>query len=63
MDMQDAAARREIPLDKLRWRCSPEHLGFHSTDELAPLQGIIGQERAQKALMLGLEMATAGYNI
>ncbi|MGQ4809555.1 hypothetical protein NKDENANG_02973 [Candidatus Entotheonellaceae bacterium PAL068K] len=61
--MQDAAARREIPLDKLRWRCTPEHLGFHSTDELAPLQGIIGQERAQKALMLGLEMATAGYNI
>jgi ATP-dependent Lon protease len=53
----------EIPLHKLRWRCDPESLGFHTTDELAPLEGIIGQERAQKALTLGVEIARVGYNV
>src|SRR4029434_9997198 len=53
----------EIPIAKLRWQCDPESLGFRTTDELPPLEGIIGQERAQKALTLGVEMAKTGYNI
>jgi predicted ATP-dependent protease len=61
--MQDATAWPEIPLHKLRWQCDPESWGFQTTDELAPLDGIIGQERAQKALTLGVEIARAGYNI
>jgi predicted ATP-dependent protease len=61
--MQDALTCLEVPLAKLRWRCDPESLGFRTTDELAPLAGIIGQERAQKALTLGVEIAKAGYNI
>ena len=50
-------------LAKLRWRCDPESLGFRTTEELSPLAGIIGQERAQKALTLGIEIAKSGYNI
>ena len=61
--MQETFSVSEIPLDKLRWRCAADSLGFHTTDELVPLEGIIGQERAQEALTLGVEIATAGYNI
>jgi predicted ATP-dependent protease len=53
----------KIPPDKLRWSCDPDSLPFQSTDELEPLQGLLGQERAQKALTLGTEMSGPGYNI
>ena len=58
-----AFSDQKVPLDKLRWRCDPDTLSFDTTDELKPLQGLIGQERAQKALILGTEMRAAGYNI
>ena len=61
--MQDASAVPEVPVSRLRWQCDAESLGFHTTNELPPLEGIIGQERAQKALTLGVEIARAGYNI
>ena len=61
--MQKAVSFPEIPLQKLRWRCDPESLPFETTDELTPLEEIIGQERAQKALALGVELVKPGYNI
>lgn len=61
--MQETKAVLEVPLHQLRWQCDPELLGFHTTDELEPLDGIIGQERAQRALALGMDIARAGYNI
>jgi ATP-dependent Lon protease len=61
--MHNALDFAEIPIAKLRWQCDPESLGFRTTDELPPLEGIIGQERAQKALTLGVEIAKSGYNI
>ncbi len=61
--MPEALSFPEIPLEKLRWRCDPDCLPFETTDELTPLQGILGQERAQRALTLGVEMGQAGYNI
>ena len=61
--MQDALTFPEVPLAKLQWRCDPESLGFHTTEALIPFAGIIGQERAQKALTLGVEIAKSGYNI
>ena len=63
--MPDAAPFSDfiIPTDKLRWSCDPDSLPFQSTDELKPLQGLLGQERAQKALILGTEMMAPGYNI
>ena len=63
MCMQDASSFPEVPLHKLRWRCDPDELGFTTTDDLKPLEGILGQERALKALALGVEIAKAGYNI
>ena len=61
--MQDQPSSPEVPLEKLRWRCNPASFPFDTTADLPPLEGIIGQERAQKALALGVEIARAGYNI
>ena len=54
---------REIPLNELRWNCDPDSLGIRTTDDVRPTKEIIGQERALKALRLGLEMKHPGYNV
>lgn len=53
----------EVPVEKLRWRCRPESLPFETTDDVLACEEIIGQERALKAIRLGLEMDSLGYNI
>ncbi|MBP1719900.1 MAG: Peptidase lon domain protein, partial [Deltaproteobacteria bacterium] len=53
----------EVPVEKLRWRCPPESLPFETTEEIQPCMEIIGQERALKAIRLGLELDSLGYNI
>jgi ATP-dependent Lon protease len=53
----------EVPVEKLRWRCLPESLPFETTAEISPCMEIIGQERALKAIRLGLELDSLGYNI
>mgnify|MGYP002623819420 CR=1 FL=1 len=54
---------RELTPDKLYRRCDPASLGFEHTDDLAPLDDIIGQERAVKALELGLGIRDHRYNV
>lgn len=49
--------------DQLAWRCDPATLGFESTTEVSPLQGLVGQERALEALGLALELQAPGYNV
>lgn len=61
--MQDTPPFSEVPLAKLRWRCDPALFPFTTTDDVPPLEGVIGQERAHKALELGMDIARAGYNI
>lgn len=53
----------EVPIDQLRWRCSPHDLGISSIDQVQPSQEIIGQDRALRALRVGLEMVQYGYNV
>jgi hypothetical protein len=50
------ASDLELPLD-------PAALGFRTTDELEPLDRVHGQERALRALELGLAVRHRGYNI
>ncbi len=53
----------EVPIDKLRWRCPIDELGFSTTDDVEPCDWIIGQDRAVKAIKLGLDIKSVGYNI
>ena len=57
------AAAVEVPVEKLRWRCSPAELGVSGTEEVLPLDEVIGQDRALRALRVGLEVNHSGYNI
>ncbi len=53
----------ELRPEELRLRCDPSTLGFETTQELSPWEGVIGQERAVKALEFGLSIKKDGYNI
>jgi len=54
---------RELSADKLRRVCDPQILGYETTEEMEPLETIIGQERAVKALEFGLGIQECGFNI
>ena len=54
---------KEVPPDQLRWRCLPKSLGLKTTNDVKPTKEIIGQDRALRALTLGLEMKHPGYNV
>ncbi|MCD4847467.1 MAG: AAA family ATPase [Candidatus Aegiribacteria sp.] len=47
----------------LKWKCPLKALGFKTTDDLEPTGDIVGQDRAVKALELGLEISSIGYNM
>ncbi|HEY0701773.1 MAG TPA: ATP-binding protein [Candidatus Acidoferrales bacterium] len=52
-----------LPPEKLRWRCDPARIPFETTADVAPSTGEPGQERAQRALRMGVEMTAPGYNL
>ena len=58
-----APQHRSLPAAKLRWQCDPKSLNIVSTNDIQPTREIIGQERALRALRVGLEMIHFGYNI
>lgn len=53
----------KVKLENLTSHCDTECLKFKSTDELEPIRGILGQERAVDAIKFGLNMRQRGYNI
>lgn len=53
----------ELTPDQLTWRCPESELKFDSTAELEPIDAIIGQERAVRALQFGVEIKSPGYNV
>jgi lon-related putative ATP-dependent protease len=53
----------ELPPEKLRLECPPGKVECKTSEELAPLEGIVGQDRALKALIFGVEMKAKGFNI
>ena len=54
---------RELKAEELTNRCDPKTLGFTNTNDLEPLEGIMGQTRAVEALEFGLLVKNKGYNI
>jgi len=53
----------ELPVAKLRRVCDPQMLGCDTTEEMEPLETIVGQERAVRALEFGLGIQKLGFNI
>ncbi|UCF89977.1 MAG: AAA family ATPase [Desulfobacterales bacterium] len=52
-----------VPIEKLRWRLDPTTLSFETTQDLQPLQEIIGQDRGVQALRFGINIDKPGYNV
>ncbi|GAB1443498.1 ATP-binding protein [Ignavibacteriales bacterium] len=63
--MKPVAARKhtELKPSAYRWKCNLSTFKFETTEEIEPVEGIIGQERAIKALRLGVGLKASGYNI
>ena len=53
----------KLPIEKLRNTCPPDLMQCESTKELSPLDEIIGQERAVRALKFGLGIKNHGFNM
>ena len=49
--------------EQLRWQCTPATLGITTMDGITPLREIVGQDRALRALKMGMAMKQSGYNI
>jgi predicted ATP-dependent protease len=49
--------------EKLRWQCDPARIPWQTTAEAEPVEAEIGQERAIRALRMGVELSAHGYNI
>ena len=54
---------KSLTPDKLRNVIAPEEFKFKSTEEVESLEDVIGQERAVKALEVGLNINDSSYNI
>ena len=53
----------EVPIERLQWACGTQGLQFHCTNEVTPLEGFVGQDRAISAIEFGLGLRKAGYNL
>ena len=52
-----------VPVEQLQWTCDPTDFQAASTDQVTSDRVVIGQDRALKALKLGIEVRSPGYNI
>ena len=43
----------ELPIEKLRQECDPKMLRCETTKDISPLEEIVGQARAVRALRFG----------
>ncbi len=56
MTTKPAPEPTELPPAKLRWRCELSRIPFETTAQAEPREGFIGQERALRALKMGVEL-------
>src|SRR5260370_31107594 len=53
----------ELTAPKLRWRCDLSRIPFETTAQAPRREGFVGQERALRALKMGVELSAPGYNV
>lgn len=58
-----ASKPKELSYTELKWNCDLDKLEFESTKGIKPIEGTVGQERALKALKLGVDLKSPGYNV
>ncbi len=63
MATKAAATRAGLPPEKLRWHCEVSRIPFETTSQAELLEGVIGQDRALRALKMGVELPAPGYNV
>ncbi|MDP1994378.1 MAG: AAA family ATPase, partial [Ignavibacteria bacterium] len=54
---------QKLKPEDLKWNCDPSIFDFETTTDVKPMEGIVGQERALKALRVGVDLKSPGYNI
>ena len=52
-----------LPPEKLRWHCDPARIPFETTAKSSRRSADMGQERALRALRMGVELTASGYNL
>ncbi|MGB3719522.1 MAG: ATP-dependent protease [Proteobacteria bacterium] len=52
-----------LPTSELRRTVDPATLGFETTDDLEPITGLIGQDRALRAIQFGANMRSHDFNM
>ncbi len=63
MTTKPAPKHTELLSAKLRWRCELSRIPFETTAQAELREGFIGQERALRALKMGVELSAPGYNV
>src|SRR5262245_13320587 len=66
MSKSNGAARkkfRELTPSELRWSCEPSEYDLTVPETESHLIGIIGQDRAIRAMKMGIELYSPGYNV
>ena len=63
MTFLKAPQPKELEAKDLKWTCDTDVFDFDNTKNVKPIDGIVGQERALKALKVGVELKSHGYNI
>lgn len=63
MTLIKAKLVKKLKPEDLKWTCDPSVFDFETTNDVKPIEGIVGQERALKALRVGVDLKSAGYNI
>jgi lon-related putative ATP-dependent protease len=53
----------ELTAEQVRQACDPGQFSFRSTEELSPLEEVIGQERALNAIAFGIDIKRPGYHM
>jgi lon-related putative ATP-dependent protease len=56
-------ASEEVSPERMRRLCPPDCFDFASTADLPPLEEVIGQARAMRAVEFGMDMESPGYHM
>jgi len=57
------AVAQPLAPERLRRVCDPQQFGFRTTEEVADIDGFLGQDRAIEAVQFGIGIKHEGYNL